>query len=433
MVRWRGSINRLAPTERRALMERGGDSTDAIRDAVRAILAEVRLGGDRALRQLTERFDGVSTPIEVPPELLWEALASLPESVRSALERARRNLITAHRAMLPTAVEVEPEPGVLVRRTPVPIERIGVYAPGGRASYPSSVLMGVVPARVAGCREVLVCSPPGPDGLPARLTMAAAALAGADRVFAVGGAQAIAALAYGTETIPRVDRIVGPGNGYVMEAKLQLANRVAIDSPAGPSELLVVADSSASAELVAGELVAQSEHDPDAMVIAVMVGGGGWVEELIGALAERVAATPRREIVEAALARRGAILTAESLAEAADFAGELAPEHLLLAIADPDSHRKLFPNAGALFVGLSSSVTFGDYLSGGNHVLPTGGLARSYSGLSTHDFIRWTSEQRIEPAAAAALAEDVALLATTEGLPGHAAAAAAWRRTEARR
>jgi histidinol dehydrogenase len=408
------------------LIERQAAEPVSVSEAVRAIIALVRTGGDRAVRDLTLQFDGVDAAIEVPPARLHAAVASLPSALRAALERAIRNLTTAHRAMLPSVVEVETEPGVIVRRRPLPVERVGVYAPGGRASYPSSVLMGVVPAKVAGCREVIVASPPGPDGSPSSLVMAAALLAEADGVVAVGGAQAIAALAYGTETIPRVDRIVGPGNAYVAEAKLQVASRVAIDSPAGPSELVVVADASASPETIAVELVAQAEHDPDAVAIAVVIRSDQLAASVVEALRVAVAATPREDIVRRALATRGGVLIAASLDEAAAFAAEVAPEHLLLATAHPDADRERFPIAGALFIGASSSVAFGDYLTGGNHVLPTGGLARSYSGLSTFDFFRWTSEQRIDRGAAASLAPDVALLAAAEGLPAHGAAALAW-------
>ncbi len=415
-------------------MDRSAADDESIRSEVGAIVAAVRKDGDRAVRRFTERFDRVSAgSIAVPPAVLAESLRGLPAPLRAALDRAARNLTTAHRAMMPRPMEVETEPGILLCRTPVPVERVGVYVPGGRAAYPSSVLMGVIPARVAGCREVVVCSPPGADGLPAPVILAASALAGADRVFAVGGAQAIAALAYGTETIPRVDRIVGPGNEYVAQAKLAVANKVGIDNPAGPSELLVVADASASVDGVALELVAQAEHDPRAAVIAVVIGPADLAGRLAAALEARAAETPRSRVVKSALADRGALLTAESLAEAAEFANQYAPEHLLIATASPEADQSLFRIAGATFLGAASSVTFGDYLTGGNHVLPTGGMARSYSGLGTLDFIRWTSEQSVSPAAAMTLATDVALLAAAEGLPAHAAAALAWQPTEVAR
>jgi histidinol dehydrogenase len=288
--------------------------------------------------------------------------------------------------------------------------------------------MGVVPARAAGVSEVIVCSPPEPNGTVAAVTLAAAELAGADRVFAVGGAGAIAAMAYGTQSIPRVDRIVGPGNAYVAAAKLLVADRVAIDSPAGPSELLVIADETASAAHIAAEILAQGEHDPDAVVAVVAIGGetaAGVTREL-----ERLfAVQERRGIIERALRARGAILVASSMAEAVAFANEFAPEHLLLATSAADAILPKLRNAGTVFRGETSSVAFGDYMTGANHVLPTGGLARSYSGLSVLDFIRWTTYQRVDRDAASRLAADVAAFADAEGLPAHAAAALAWRRS----
>jgi histidinol dehydrogenase len=304
---------------------------------------------------------------------------------------------------------------------------VGVYAPGGRAAYPSSVLMGIVPARVAGVGEIVLCSPPSREtGAPSDVVLAAAALAGADRVFALGGAGAIAAMAYGTASVPRVDRIVGPGNAYVAEAKLQVSNVVAIDSPAGPSELLVVCDDSADPALVAREMLAQAEHDPLAAVAAVTTSARS-AQAIIGALAEQVAAQPRAEICRAALMGQGAVLVADSVAEAVVFANDYAAEHLLLIVERSDDVLDRLRNAGTVFVGASASVTFGDYMTGANHVLPTGGLARSYSGLSTLDFVRWTTYQRVSEDAAARLADDVGVFADAERLPGHALAARAWR------
>jgi len=288
--------------------------------------------------------------------------------------------------------------------------------------------MGVVPARVAGVAEVIVCSPPGASGRPSAVLLAAAELAGADRVFAVGGAGALAAMAFGTTTIPRVDRIVGPGNAYVAEAKLQVAGACAIDSPAGPSELLIIADGSADADVLATEIIAQAEHDPLAAVVLVATEGVllGQVER---AVVRRLPGEARSDVIRDALSGRGALLLAESMDEALSFAAEFAPEHALAYCADAEGVTSRLRNAGTIFVGGSSSVAFGDYMTGANHVLPTGGLARSYSGLSTLDFYRWTTWQRIDRTAAASLAEDVGVLADAEGLPGHAAAARQWKET----
>ena len=341
------------------------------------------------------------------------------------MERSIANLESVQKAFMPEVAETSPEPGIRIGRRPDPLDRVGVYAPGGRAAYPSSVLMGAVPARVAGVREVVLCSPPGPDGLPSQVVLAAAALCGVDRVFAIGGAGAIGAMAYGTQSVPRVDRIVGPGNAYVAEAKLQVSGVVGIDSPAGPSELLVIADSTADQDVLVREIMAQAEHDPRAVVVVVTIG-----EELAASLIQRMAdALPsqqRRDIIAQSLQTRGAVVWATDLDEATRFSNRFAPEHLLIATEHPSRLLPGLRNAGTIFVGEHSSVSFGDYMTGANHVLPTGGLARSYSGLSVLDFIRWTTYQIVSPAAAASLAEDVGIFADSEALFAHAAAARQW-------
>jgi histidinol dehydrogenase len=404
-----------------------GDAVDpGVEAAVRAIVSDVRTRGDAALADLAARFDGgAPASLEVPLAACEAARDALEPALRNALERAARNLARAHEAFAPRPVEVETEPGVRVGRRPDPLERVGVYAPGGRATYPSSVLMTVIPARVAGVREIVLCSPPQPGtGRPAPLVMAAAALAGATRVFAVGGAGAIAAMAYGTATIPAVQRLAGPGNAWVAEAKRQVSATVPIDSPAGPSELLVVADATAEPARVARELVAQAEHDPDAVALAVAI-GAPVARALVDALREAAATAERRGVVAAALGARGGVLVAESREQALAFASRWAAEHLLLAVSDAPAALAAVTATGAVFAGECSSVAFGDYLAGGNHVLPTAGHARTRSGLSTADFVRWTAWQRVTPEAAAALADDCVRLALAEGLPGHAAAARA--------
>ncbi len=430
-LRARGPLATLDDVTRRTITDRtvSGDPTVSTRTA--AAIERVRTEGDAALRDFALAYDGiVLEQIEVPRAQWTQALATLDPLLRDALERAARNITAVHAAFLPRAVEVESEPGVLVGRRPDPLGRVGVYAPGGRAAYPSSLLMGAIPARVAGVSEVIVCSPPGPNGMPSQVVLAAAALANVDRLFAIGGAGAIAAMALGTATVPQVDRIVGPGNAYVAEAKLQLVKSVAIDSPAGPSELLVLADESASPLAIARELLAQAEHDPDAAVIAVLVGTSAPAQlaEVESALATLLETAPRAEIVRIALAARGAIVTTASLAEAIAFSNSWAAEHLLLVVNDASREHTLaaLRNAGTIFVGESSAVAFGDYMTGANHVLPTAGAARCYSGLSTLDFVRWTTWQRVSPEAAASLSESVAYFADAEGLPGHAAAARAW-------
>jgi histidinol dehydrogenase len=428
MFRFTGRIVDLDDAERHALFDRGTSADDTVRAATDTIIRRVRADGDAALVALARELDGVAIDVfEVSMDECRAALDSLDPALRSALERSAANIARAHAAWLPRASEVETEPGVVVGRRPDPLTRVGVYTPGGRASYPSSLLMAAVPARVAGVGEIIVCTPPGPDGRPAPVVLAAAAIAGVDRMFALGGAGAIAAMAYGTRNVPRVDRIVGPGNAYVAEAKLQVSGVVGIDSPAGPSELLVIADDSADPDVVAREMLAQAEHDPRAAVVAIGIGVAvaGGIE---AAVARALPSTERFEIASQALADRGGVVVAGSHGEAVAFAAEYAPEHLLLALSEPALGDTLASvrNAGTVFVGQESSVAFGDYMTGANHVLPTGGLARSYSGLSTLDFFRWTTYQRVTRAAAEAMANDVARLAEAEGLPAHAAAVRVW-------
>ncbi|MFL5358725.1 histidinol dehydrogenase [Archangium sp.] len=428
-LKYRGRLAALSPEARRRLLDRSGESDSRVAQRTADILARVRRDGDKALRDLAREFDKAELQsLEVPRSVCEAALASLDPKVKDALVRAARNIAKAHTAQKPQATEVETEPGIFVGRRPDPLGRVGVYAPGGRAVYPSSVLMGVVPAKVAGVGEVIVCSPPGPDGKPSATVLAAAVLAGADRVFALGGAGAVAALAYGTESVPRVDRIVGPGNAYVAAAKLQVVDAVAIDAPAGPSEILVVADSSADPEAVAREMLAQAEHDPDACCVTVAV--GDVLAQAVASAVERAAARAKRqEIVAKALSERGAVLSVDSLEEAWPFVADFAPEHLLIATSSPMQDLPKARNAGTVFVGQFASVAYGDYMTGANHVLPTAGLARAYSGLSVLDFYRWTTWQRVTRDAAARLADDVGLLADSEGLFAHADAARGWRKS----
>jgi histidinol dehydrogenase len=441
-VAFRGSVRALRTDAMRAdaFFSRSAVVDDAVRERTAAIIARVRAGGDDALRAMSAEFDGVAVAtaadLEVPRAKWLRALNALAPTTRTALERAVENIRAVHEAFRPLAQEFVTRDGAVIGRRPDPLARVGVYAPGGRAAYPSSLLMGAVPARVAGVREVIVCSPPLRDqGVPADIVLAAAAVANVDRVFAIGGAGAIAALAFGTSTVPAVDRIVGPGNAFVAAAKAQIAGRVGIDAPAGPSELMVLADAGASPLIVARELIAQSEHDPEAAVVCVLIDDGNtapsadeWLTALEMAMRAELMALPRASIVRASLAARGAMLVAASLDEAIEVATDWAPEHLLLALEPTrcDRAQREVRNAGTILIGESASVAFGDYLSGANHVLPTAGLARAWSGLSTQDFVRWTTWQRIDRASAAQLAVDTAVLAEAEGLRGHAVTARQW-------
>ena len=341
-LRFTGTLAGLGDSERSGLLDRSSATSNPALAPVQAkvadIITRVRREGDAALRDLARAHDGVALEaLEVPREVIARPLAALDPSLRSALERAARNLRRFHAAQLPAPFEIETEPGITLGWRADPLDRIGVYAPGGTASYPSSVLMAALPARVAGVREVVLCSPPDRSGIPAPAVLAAAAIAGVDRVFALGGAGAIAALAYGTASVPRVDRIVGPGNLYVAAAKLSVSKDVLIDSPAGPSEVLVLADATADPVRIARELLAQAEHDPLACAVAVAIGEGvaAGITDALAQLLRELDPSARRGIVTAALCDHGGVLVAASLDEAITFANDYAPEHLLLAIADP--------------------------------------------------------------------------------------------------
>lgn len=422
-VRYSGRLADLPPEDRRTLTTRSSEADAGIIATTARIIADVRARGDAALTILARELDGAELEtLEVPRVKIDHALAGIDATTRRALERAAANLESVHRAFMPRPMETSPEPGIVVGRRPDPLARVGIYAPGGRAVYPSSVLMAAIPARVARVGEVILASPPQANGVPADVVLAAAAIAGVDRVFALGGAGAIAAMALGTQTVPRVDRVVGPGNAYVAAAKVALSHEVGIDCAAGPSELLIIADETADAARLADELLAQAEHDPMACVVAILLN-----ERLAAAvereLRSRAETMPRGAIALQALGAAGAVLVADSIDDAIGFASEYAPEHLMLVLRDPDQALARVRNAGTVFVGDTSSVAFGDYMTGANHVLPTGGTARWSSGLSPHDFVRWTTYQRVDAAAAQSIAADVALLAGCEGLPNHARAA----------
>lgn len=421
----RKPISALDDRDLERLLDRGRSTDPDVARSVAAIIDDVSERGDAALRELALRYDGVELEsLEVPRESLDAALAGLDPALRSALETAAAAIARFHRLQLPGRLEREVAPGLRLGRRPDPLRRVGVYAPGGRAAYPSSVLMGVVPARVAGVAEVVVCSPPGPDGRVAPAVLAACALAGADRVFALGGAGAVAAMALGTATVARVDRVVGPGNAYVAEAKRQLSGSAGMDAPAGPSEVLVLADATADPDRVALEMLAQAEHDPDAAAVLVAL-DGALADAVVVALERLAAEAGRHEIVVEALAAAGAVLTAADLDEAVTFAERYAPEHLLLLMEEPRPVLERVRSAGTVVLGDGASVAFGDYVTGANHVLPTAGLARFHSGLGVEDFLRWTTYQVVDDAAAAFLAAPTAVLAAAEGLPAHGAAALA--------
>lgn len=423
----RGPLSNIRAAVLATLMNRTPSDNSDLVTSVASILADVKNRGDQALLEMSERFDEVVlSELEVPSSAWKKANDALDPRVRKALERAARNIHAFHEIQVPEEVSLDVEPGVRITRAWAPLRRIGVYAPGGRAAYPSSVLMGVVPAKAAGVDEVLVCSPAGPSGSPPDEVLAACAVAGADRLFTIGGAGAVAALTYGTQTIPPVDAVVGPGNRWVTEAKRQVAGQVVIDSPAGPSEVLVLADEQSDPQLVAHELMAQAEHDPDAACVLVTT-SAQLAANVEGALVDQLQSAPRAEICMQAFRAAGAILTADSLEEAIGFTRSYAPEHLSIMTADATADAKRVGTAGTIFVGAAASVAFGDYLTGANHVLPTAGRARSFSGLSTLHYLRSFTIQEIEATGADAMADDVAVLARAEGLQAHGEAALARR------
>ena len=395
--------------------------SDRIDAAVRGILQQVQVGGDAAVLDCTEQFDGVRLPsLRVPPELLSEAWSNLGGELREILAGAARAIRHFHERQL-RASWFEEEGGVLLGRRYVAIDRVGVYVPGGTAAYPSSVLMNVIPARVAGVRQILLASPPGPGGQPHPLVLAAAYEVGVDQVFAVGGAQAVGMFAFGTETVPRVDKITGPGNAYVAAAKKQVYGLVGIDSIAGPSEVVILADGGADPRFVASDLAAQAEHDVRASVVLVAT-DVRLAEAVCEVLGELVADLPRRGIVEASLAAYGACILADTLDQAVEAVNELAPEHLELLVEDPRDLLPRIRHAGAIFLGPFAPAPVGDYVAGPNHVLPTGGTARYASALGVEDFVRSQSVIGYTREGLARTASHVASFARAEALEAHARA-----------
>lgn len=391
------------------------------RAAVEPILAAVRTRGDEAVREYTRRLDGVSlVSLEARREDRRDALRGLSAERRRALETARANLERFHRAQLRTESSVEVRAGVTVWREFRPLERVGIYVPGGRADYPSSVLMAGVPARLAGCPEIVVCAPPGADGRPPVSVLAVAELLGIERVYAIGGAQAIGALAFGTESVPRVDKIVGPGNRYVTAAKLLVYGLVDIDMPAGPSEIVVLADAGAKPEWVAADLISQAEHAPDALAACVTC-DAEWAARLAETVERQVADLPRGEIARESLAR-SAICVAPGLDAALAWVNALAPEHLTIVTRDAEAVLNRVVHAGSVFVGPYTPVAAGDYATGSNHVLPTARHARAFDALGVDDFGKWIQVQQLTAGGLRELAETVTTLARWEGLEAHARA-----------
>ncbi|WP_186495895.1 histidinol dehydrogenase [Synechococcus sp. TAK9802] len=390
------------------------------RERVEAILTAVRDRGDAAIADFTERFDGFRPePMAVSPEALEQAWTSLPTNLRDALELAHRRITDFHQRQRPADLAVTGPHGEQLGRRWRPVERAGLYVPGGRAAYPSTVLMNAVPARVAGVKDVVICSPAGRDGAVNPVVLAAAHLAGVKTVFRLGGAQAVAAMAYGSESVPKVDVISGPGNLYVTLAKQAVYGQVAIDSLAGPSEVLVIADHSANSDQVAADLLAQAEHDPLAAAVLITT-DPALADGINAAVAEQLADHPRQEICEAALRDWGLVVVCDDLESCAHLSDSFAPEHLELLVERPEPLADRIQNAGAIFLGPWSPEAVGDYLAGPNHTLPTCGAARFSGALSVETFMRHTSLIGFNRAALEATGSAVQELATSEGLHSHA-------------
>ncbi len=404
--------------------ENAQDST--VDEAVAGIVTEVRRRGDAALLEYTRRFDrwqpDSAAALELPPDLLQKTLEGLPQTQREALGEAARRIRLFHERQKNETWTYTEADGTVLGQQVTALDRVGLYVPGGKAAYPSSVLMNAIPANVAGVQEIIMVVPT-PDGVRNELVLAAAALAGVSRVFTVGGAQAVAALAFGTQTIPAVDKIVGPGNAFVAAAKRRVFGVVGIDMVAGPSEILVIADGATPPEWVAMDLFSQAEHDELAQSI-LLCPDAGYLDRIEAAIHRLIETMPRRAVIEVSLENRGALILVRDLAEACAISNQIAPEHLELSVADGERGLQLIRHAGAVFVGPYSSEALGDYCAGPNHVLPTGRTARFASPLGVYDFQKRTSIIKISQKGAHTLGEVAQVLAEREGLPAHARSAA---------
>jgi histidinol dehydrogenase len=387
--------------------------------SVREIIADVRKNGDRAVRAYTATFDKTAlTALQVSEEEFAWAEAAVEPAVRESLSRAAENIASFHRKQLRHSWLEHDEDGVVLGQRVTPVDRAGVYVPGGGAAYPSTVLMTVIPARVAGVPDVVLVTPPQLDGSVNPYTLVAAKIAGADAVYKCGGAQAVAALAYGTETIPAVDKIVGPGNLFVTLAKREVSGAVGIDMLAGPSEVLVLADDSARADFVAADLLSQAEHDPLAAAYCVTT-SKRLAEELLTELAKQCTALDRCDVAQKSLQNQGALVLVDSLEEGLEIVNLLAPEHLELQLAEPWAVLGKIRNAGAIFIGAYTPEPVGDYWAGPSHVLPTSGAGRFSSPLSVDDFIKKSSVICYPPEALLHSAAEIEALARIEGLTAH--------------
>lgn len=417
-------IDNLRPEQYQDIMKRSFADITSIYEEVRGIVLDVRDNGDQvALRHYKKYKTNLTLKdLEVGKKEVEEAYRMVDPRVIDALRSASENIIKFHRAQMEREMWIiEIADGILAGRMTTPLERAGAYIPGRRAAYPSSILMTILPAKVAGVKEIIACTPPGEGMAINPATLVAADIAGSTKMFKVGGPWGIASMAYGTEIIPKVDKIVGPGNKYVTAAKMIVFGAVGIDSPAGPSEAMILADKTGDADLISIDLLSQAEHDPDAAAILVTTS-----DELALRVSETINAEipqlPRKDIITSSLSRHSYILIAKDMAQAIDFVNEYAPEHLEIMTQDPFITLKKIKNAGSIFMGPFSPIPVGDYATGTNHVLPTGQAARMFSGLSVDDFIKKLTFQYLSKDGLSLLKDTVVSLAEAEGLPLHARA-----------
>ncbi len=390
---------------------------------VKEIIETVRKEGDEALFDYAERFDKVRlTSLRVSEEEIKAGVAKVDKEFFAILEKSAANIRAFHKKQKRRGFTIKKEKDVVLGQRVSPIERVGLYVPGGTAAYPSTVLMDAIPAKIAGCPKVVMVTPPGKDGSVPPVILAAAKVAGVDEIYKVGGAQAVAALAYGTQSVPKVDKIVGPGNAFVAEAKKQVFGVVSIDMIAGPSEILVVADDKNDPKCIAADLLSQAEHDKNASAVLI-TDSDAFAKKVQGAVEELLLSMEREEIARASVENNGKIIVAKDLSQAIDVANEIAPEHLELCVEDPFKMLKKVKNAGSVFLGRNCPEALGDYFAGMNHTLPTCGTARFSSPLSVDDFVKKTQFAFYSAEALAEVADDVAAFARKEGLTGHARSA----------
>ena len=404
------------------IFSRSSSSKD-VSGVVSQILKEVQERGDKALIEYTAKLDGaLIDTIEVPRKEIEEAAASMDDEFMRVLEKAAENIRKYHKRQVRNSFVMTEENGVVLGQKIVPVAVAGIYVPGGTAAYPSTVLMDTIPAKIAGCKSVVMVSPPGKDGKINPAVLAAACVAGVDRVFRVGGAQAIAALAYGTETVPKADKIVGPGNIYVAEAKKEVSGIVSIDMIAGPSEILIIADGKSDARTVAADMLSQAEHDKNASAVLI-TDSQDLAEKVRAELEEQLPLLPRYDIARASIDTNGKIIIVDSISSAIEVSDRIAPEHLEVCVDNPFDYLDKIHNAGSVFLGRNCPEALGDYLAGPNHTLPTSGTARFSSPLSVDDFVKKYQFTYYTASALSIVASDVALFARREGLEAHARSA----------